>query len=676
MNFFEHQRAAKKKTWLLVLLLCVAVLSLIALTVIVFAAAFHYSNLAGIQNNIDGISQLGFFDHLWNILQSPLSFYTALAIIFAITCASLFELHQLRRGGSHVAEALGARIIPNDTKDFHQRRVINVVEEMAIASGNPVPNVYLLREEGINAFAAGNNRRDCVIGITQGAIETLSRDELQGVIAHEFSHIHNGDTKINMRLVAIIFGLLVIGLCGRTLLNASARTSLVSRGRQKGINPLLVMGIALTILGYLGMFFGNVIKAAISRQREYLADASAVQFTRNNNGIGGALKKIGGFYQRSYLKHPAAFQFSHMYFSSGVRASLSNLFDTHPPLDKRITRIDPRWDRKFITPTPEKPKTQNTNDAPMDEGIPYPGTSQTNTQATAANTQPPLNFDASNLQSIENLFEFAITLQGIEQAKGLIFALPRALYNACHEASSARALCYLLLLSDDKDTYKKQLHYLQSRANPITFGHLATLNKERANLKTQQKLTLIEIAIAALQTQSEPQKKLFMTNAHKLLSMATRPWYEWCLFEILKQSLIQKKPFTSTKSLHSQAQCAAYLLYFTLDFIRSENRPQREIEKQGTLVPLREETIFDNAWKELGLNLSTSNFKKPGRYSFYKTEVALRRLSQVKPLEKPKLLKALVKVLTADGIICETEKAFFRAVCDNLDCPIPPLNLQ
>src|SRR5262249_2273093 len=184
------------------------------------------------------------------------------------------------------------------------RKLLNVVEEMSIASGVPMPEVYLMPDEkGINAFAAGTAPDNAVIGVTEGCVRHLKRDELQGVIGHEFSHILNGDMRLNMRLIGVVFGLLCIMLVGRVMLDAFIRggSPRSSSARNANPPPIFLLAIGLIVIGWPGAFFGRLIQAAVSRQREFLADASAVQFTRNPLGLAGALKKIGGLAYGSRL---------------------------------------------------------------------------------------------------------------------------------------------------------------------------------------------------------------------------------------------------------------------------------------------------------------------------------------------------------------------------------------
>ncbi len=196
-----------------------------------------------------------------------------------------------------MARSLGGTRIGRDTTDFKRKRLHNVVEEMSIASGVPMPEVYVLEQErSINALAAGHTPANAAVVVTQGALDTLSRDELQSVVAHEFSHVLNGDMRPNVQLMGWLFGLLVVALIGRTLLRCAPR------GR-RGALAVMVAALAVMILGYAGLFFARLLQAAVARQRERLADASSVQFTRNPGGLRGALLKVAGLPEvRSSLK--------------------------------------------------------------------------------------------------------------------------------------------------------------------------------------------------------------------------------------------------------------------------------------------------------------------------------------------------------------------------------------
>jgi Zn-dependent protease with chaperone function len=317
MNFFDAQDKARRSTRWLVIVYIIATILIVAGVTLVVGIALHMM-FRGDRPPEPAI--LGF---------------TAAATTLFILGATLYKTTRLSSGGGRVAQDMGGTRVPPDVQDPFRRRLRNVVEEMAIASGVPVPEIYVLEEEsGINAFAAGYTPADAAVAVTRGTLELLERDELQGVIAHEFSHILNGDMRLNIRLMGVLFGIMVLGLIGRT-----------------------IIGLGLLILGWIGVFFARLIKAAVSRQREFLADASAVQFTRQTAGIANALKKIGGYSRHSYIKSVDPEEISHMLFAGGI-AHLRALFATHPPLTERIRALDPGFrESDYPKVDPRQPRT-------------------------------------------------------------------------------------------------------------------------------------------------------------------------------------------------------------------------------------------------------------------------------------------------------------------------------
>lgn len=340
MDFFQQQDAARRNTTYLVVVFVVAVFAIIVALYVAIGAFAIYMASDG------GPDPLSILLHPALLLGVPLGVITVVALGTGYKTAALAAT-----GGAGVARSLGGRPLAPDTTDPVERRILNVVEEMSIASGVPVPDVYLLDDQAINAFAAGWRTDSAVVGVTRGAAERLTRDELQGVMAHEFSHVLNGDMRLNLRLIGVVHGILVIGLIGYYIMRMVAsgssnrrRSSNKDGGGNAGL-ALLALGGAIFVIGYAGVFAGRLIKAAVSRQREYLADASSVQFTRNPDGIGGALAKIGGAGTGSRLASPHVEQASHLLFAQGL--NLSSLLATHPPLQERIRRVLPSWDGRF-----------------------------------------------------------------------------------------------------------------------------------------------------------------------------------------------------------------------------------------------------------------------------------------------------------------------------------------
>ncbi|MEM9369460.1 MAG: M48 family metallopeptidase, partial [Planctomycetota bacterium] len=420
-DFYQRQSDTRRSTFRLVALFGVAVLMIVG-AVVAVAFAIVQTRLPPSDRPIVA----GDF---------VIPAIAGLVALMIIVGGSLFKILQLRQGGgTSVAEGLGGRRIYPNTTDGVERRLMNVVEEMAIASGTPVPPVFLLDEEGINAFAAGYSHSDAVLGITRGCAQNLSRDELQGVIAHEFSHILNGDMRMSIKLIGILHGILLIGLTGQLILRSfffTGHSRSLSRGNKDGgggqvILIIIAVAIAAIVLGFIGTFFGNLIKAAVSRQREYLADASAVQFTRNPSGIAGALKRIGGAVSGSKLKAANAAEVSHMYFSAGTWQDLVGLWATHPPLEKRIRAIDKNWDGKFL------------------QG-PASSSSFTGSGAAGfAGSAPLVEAEQVPVEVVDQAFQQVgqPTTEHQHYAVAVIQQLPQVVLDTVHEPYGARAVVY------------------------------------------------------------------------------------------------------------------------------------------------------------------------------------------------------------------------------------------
>jgi Zn-dependent protease with chaperone function len=339
MDFFEAQDRAKRKTTKLIVLYALAVILMITAIYLIVTALFNPGGHLP--------ASAGFADRFWH---PQLLLVVSTFVIILILAGSLFRIAQLKRGGSAVAEMLGGRKVEPSTSDSSEQQLMNIVEEMSIASGVPVPDVYVMdREEAINAFAAGFGTSDAAIGVTRGALDQLSRDELQGVIAHEYSHIFNGDMRLNIRLIGILNGILLLHIMGLLLMRSGAWSGAMRGGGGRGGGQgggqaaivIILLGLSLLVIGYIGMLFGRMIQAAVSRQREYLADAAAVQYTRNPDGLAGALRKIGQKKQGGRIEDGHAMEMSHLFFASSFHSALDRIFATHPPIEKRIKAIAP-----------------------------------------------------------------------------------------------------------------------------------------------------------------------------------------------------------------------------------------------------------------------------------------------------------------------------------------------
>ncbi|MCH8263887.1 MAG: M48 family metallopeptidase [Proteobacteria bacterium] len=462
MNFFESQDSAKRNTGRLIFLFVLAVLSLIIVTnlLVMFLLGFTGSEMTGMA----AVNTMRFdWGTFWLIGAS---------VTGVVLLGSLYKIASLRGGGARIAEMMNGRLLLSGSQDLNERRVLNVVEEMAIASGIPVPPVYLMEEDGINAFAAGYSPSDAIVAVTRGTIETLSREQLQGVIAHEFSHILHGDMRINIRLIGVLHGIMVLGLIGYHLMLGS----MYSR-RSKNSGGIVFLGIGLIVIGFVGTFFGNLIKAAVSRQREFLADASAVQFTRNPDGIAGALMQIAKHSEHSYLSNPNSSEISHTLFEEGRVSALSRMYATHPPLEDRIRAILPNWDGNYDVGTVA-------SDADAEPAKPAAVSQQEKARAMLGGVTGVLITDAI-INQVGNP-----QVQHLDYANTLLHQIPQPLIDAAREPSGARAVIYYLILDKDAADRREQLSFVEASADIGVYGELQKLLSVADEVEAEQRLPL------------------------------------------------------------------------------------------------------------------------------------------------------------------------------------------
>ncbi|MCS5585744.1 MAG: M48 family metallopeptidase [Pseudomonadales bacterium] len=623
MDFFEAQNLARRNTRFLLLLFLLAVASLIILTNLLIFVFVNFQDSAHIA--------MGQYYFSWEVF-----FTSTCGVVLLITLASLFRLLSLRKGGAVIAELMDGELLVNAQGDLNKHKLLNVVEEMAIASGTPVPPVYLIGDPAINAFAAGYSPGDAVIGVTHGAMENLTRDQLQGVIAHEFSHILNGDMRLNIRLMGILYGILMLALVGRTILRG---VRVRGRGRGRAGTTILVLGAGLMMVGYLGQFFGNLIKAAVSRQREFLADASAVQFTRNPEGIADALKRIGGYKIGSVLQHPESAEISHTFFSEGVSFSFASLMATHPPLPERIKRIEPLWNGGFLESTPPEPPT------------------------SAGSTEGVMGFSSSvNIDADEVLNHIGNPQQSqVDLARQIIAALPDDYTAAAREPYSARALVYLLMLNQSNEARTQQLSHLKASSDLGVYDALEELISHEHLLNPEMKLPLLEIALPTLRQLSYAQYKMFMANLNVLIRADGRVGLsEWAVLKMISKHLGEVFEAKHTRVRHD-----------TLESVRSHCEVLLSLlaycDKQSGVSP---DVAFVAGKSELGLEVQLKDKKD---LNFKKMNAALDALAELHPLRKPKLIKACIKTISADQVVSVIESELLRTIADTLECPMPPM---
>jgi Zn-dependent protease with chaperone function len=657
MDFFAQQEKTRKKTKWLVIYFILAVAAMIV--AIYIAAVVIFSGVQLHQHrgnfyNYGSAPQISLWD--------PQIFLgVALGTIAVILIGSSYKTMALAAGGSAVSEMMGARLVSANSTDLDERKLLNVVEEMAIASGVPVPQVYVMDDEdGINAFAAGHKPGDATVTVTRGCMKLLSRDELQGVIGHEFSHILNGDMRLNLRLMGTIFGILCLAIIGRILLQTAR-----GGGRSRGQNPLPILGLALLIIGYIGVFFGRLIQAAVSRQREFLADASSVQFTRNPNGITGALKKIGGLGENgSRLAHAHSEELSHMFFGNGISEPFIGLLETHPPLPDRIRVFDPNFDGKFpyvrydgFDQPPEEISKPKRAPLPNLFGTVVGGVILASGDD---DEKPPVIKSRSVLPNIGNP-----TPLHLEYAVKLRDALPENVMGAAREPLDAVALIYALLLSDDEKLRATQIAEIGKRSSQSVSNKTAALFPDVSKIAAHVHLPIINLALGGLRQLSAEQFQNFSQTLQWLIESDGKvELFEFVLQKIVLRNLDSQfnGPQKSVVQFYTikplVPDCAVILS--ALANVGSDDAA--EIEKAfETGAP------YLRAPDDVDLNLLPKE-----NCGVNEIDAALNRLAQAVPIIKKNLIEACVHVVGADGVIQEAEAELLRAISDTLDCPMPP----
>ncbi len=646
-DFFERQETARRNTSRLVLLFALAVMAIIISVDLLGALLLAYVTLD---------TETGLIAAALPFVIDPRILAVAVGgTIIVVVLGSLYKVLSLWGGGHVVAEHLGGRRLNPDTADPAERQLLNVVEEMAIASGTPTPPVFLLDNEGgINAFAAGYALDDAVIGVTRGTAERLSRDELQGVIAHEFSHVLNGDMGLNLRLISLLHGILIIGLLGQFIFRIFAYSGITRRGGRGSDSPVpvvalgaLVFGLGLMVIGFAGTFFGSMIKAAVSRQREFLADASAVQFTRNPLGIADALKKIGGFVHGASVESPNALEVSHLFFGQAV-SGLRSVFSTHPPLSERIERLDPSWDGQFIK-----------SDEPLRtvaSGLPAEVAGVAAAAPFAAgDAAPPLT---AAIRDVGQPGDVHLAIAG-----ELLARIPSPLVEAAHDTYSARALIYALLLDREPACRERQLDHLSREADRGVLEETKRLIMPVARLEAEVRLPLVDIAMPALDALTEPQYQLFKRNVGVLIAADDRlALFEWALQRILLRQLDRQHGHGVTgrarqRTLRSMtSQCS-----MMLSMLAWIGHPTETVAAHA----------FTLGWAALGL--PAGRLLPMEQCDFGKLDQALTDLDGAGPAAKRKLLHAAAACIESDATVTVNEFELLRAIAASLSCPMPPL---
>lgn len=662
MDFFQAQDNALRNTKRLVFFYAVAVfLIVVAVYLAVTVGVFTYVGLTRPEN-----ASYAPIDRV-DLIDASRLIWTLLGVVGVVGLGSLYKTLSLRSGGSAVATSLGGERVDRSTRDHKRRQLLNVVEEMAIASGVPVPEVYILNQEAsINAFAAGWGRDDAVIAVSAGALETLSRDELQGVVAHEYSHVLHGDCRLNIRLMGVLFGIMMLSVFGRLMsgifrgggfiyVGGGRRRSSGGGGSRGGkgnggalIIAVIVVIILVTIIGYIGAFFGRLIQAAISRQREYLADAAAVQFTRNPDGIAGALKKIGGHVEHGVLHHPAAAEAAHMFFADGLKRGFSSALATHPPLDERIRQIQPGWDGKYERSEPA-PRT-----AP-----------KTETKATASEDGA-----SAGRRMIEGMAVLGaigtMSRENLATARQITSRIPASIDEATRDMADARKTITALVMADNTLDDEAQLKLVQSALEQEDAARVQELYDLVKDLPRDSRLAVLELATTTLAQASAPGREDFLSLLNNLIQVDEKlSLYEFCIRRILRERLTRgdREPSAETRVQYLQLKpVVANAVGHLLSVVARE--------ASGTDKP---EKLLEQALQPLYLLKGKVAYQSAEASPVGKLDHSLNILRTSAFAIRAQCLRAAVHCIQADGKLSPKEAELLRMLSLSLDCPAPPL---
>lgn len=642
MNFFQHQDRARTQTRRLIIAFVLAVLAIVVAmnALVLFAMGMLDQGGAAVQQPFEWM-------RVW-----PIAAATSVVTVLVIAIASAWRTVQLRSGGARVAAELGGVPVDGSTTDPLRRRLLNVVEEMAIASGVPVPQVFVLEhEQAINAFAAGWSTADAAVAVTRGALERLNREELQGVIAHEFSHVFNGDMRLNIRLMGVLFGILMLALVGRRMLSSMRFAGRGGRDRNGGMILLVALGIML--IGYVGLFFGRWIQAALSRQREYLADASAVQFTRYPAGIAGALKKIGALSSGSMLETNTD-EVGHMLFAKGLSGQM---FATHPPLDDRIRKIEPSFDPSEFREIALRMR-QDAADAVASAA--QQAAAAAADSSRQSQNQNQFQLDASTL--IERIGEPGLTQ--ILTVTALLDSIPAPLSRAAHADGWAVELVLRLLLADDAELREQQLLQIAVQRGADSEARVRQLFETDPRLDYGLRLPLLELAFPALRRRPESDLIDLMRLVEELVESDGKvELFEFVLARLLAleiQRVLQpprRKPGGSVMLVELAEQVADLLWVLALhghdhdeSAAASAYMAARAVIKE---LPARSGPLIV-AWTE-------------------RLDTVFRELEELNMNERARLIAAMLECARHDGVIEVVEYELLRLVAGVLDVPLPLL---
>lgn len=623
-NFFEQQDRAKRNTALLIGLFTLALLIIAFVIYRGFGVVWQF---IGIPTYADSENFTFIPPFRWR------GFLITLLIVGGIILWATFDkIRELRGGGKVIAEQLGGELLTYDYRDPKVRQLLNVVEEMAIASGIAVPPVYILHQEsGINAFAAGFTAQDAVIGVTRGCLEAFDRDQMQGVIGHEFSHILNGDMGLNLRLIGALHGLMFIYITGRTFYGTH-HSSFQLSSRQGFFNSE-ILGLLLIISGGLGVLLGRLLQSAVSRQREFLADASAVQFTRNPQGLAEALNIIRTHPGHARIRAPRAESASHLFFGAALQGFFaSGWFATHPPVTERIRRLGGQ--------------AQGESRQYRGKGMPMAGV---------------MGLDGGSAQPQKLVSTIGqISPQALSSTTTLLAGLPPQLREAAREPEGAIALLYGLFLPEAPEN--PQWAHLQNTETPERLAQVEALQPDLAQLNPLSRLPFVDLIIPALRNLT-PEQYRDLFNQIKALSQAGGrvTLSNYALYLVLLYRL--RPHFGKPRNASPQYSQLAQIWQPCLTVLSTLARVSS---------PKTQAHALSNGLMRLPGASKLNPPKEPIATSLSAVSQSLKALEQASPRLKQQVIDACAHTVLADGNVSRSEAELLRAVVIALDCPIPP----
>ncbi len=661
VNFFELQARARRRTWLLLvwMLLAVAGITLV-INIAAYGVAVAGGFLVAPRGGGVGAALDAWLAHPWWI---PVSAVTLLALL----AGSLTRYITISKGGRAIADMIDARRVDLSTREPHDRRFINVVEEMAIASGMPRPALYVMEQEaGINAFVAGMRPTDAIMVVTRGALDHLDRDALQGVVGHEFSHILNGDMRLNLRLMAIVAGILLFGKVGAFMLRGGRGTGYGRRRRRFSVGSdarIMVAwyasGLTLLVVGYVGLFCGRLIKAAVSRQREFLADASSVQFTRNPEGLSGALWQIAESSTGARLASPYAEDMSHMCFGQSVPTPLfGSLLATHPPIERRLAAIDPQFRARRIA----QRQRQKAEQARVAAGQPQPGT----TPGVATGMAMPAALAGAAVMALDartmTLSVGNPTPEHATQARALHSCLPAAVLDAAHQARGAEALVYALLLGEvNSERVAVAGALIAHQVDADCAEQARALHAALQAAGDAVRLPVLDLAVATLRDTDTRQRQRVVEVSDRLIRVDQHvSLFEFALLALLRHHLA------------SVDAPADRVRFFSLAPVMGDVRRLLSLlARAGSEDEARARQAFLQA--TAGFSRGQLTLAQVEQCDPARMHEALERIALLSPLLKRPVLEACVDCVQHDGRVTLIESELLRAIAASLDCPLPPL---